>query len=310
MKKYFSLILGMSMWLGSIQAQEKTTQVSNGKLIHIPDFSSKYIESRNVDIWLPEDYNNQEKYAVLYMHDGQMLFDSTTTWNKQEWGVDETFHKLLNEGKIRKTIIIAIWNIPENRHADYFPEKPFKKLPKAFRDSLLNEVKRNAKTALFKKNIQSDNYLKFIVKELKPYIDKNYSTLSDVSNTFIAGSSMGGLISMYAICEYPKVFGGAACLSTHWPGIFTVKNNPIPEQFLNYLKENLPDPGNHKLYFDYGTETLDALYESFQLKADKIIASKGYTSQNWLTKKFEGANHSENAWKERLDIPLLLLLRL
>jgi predicted alpha/beta superfamily hydrolase len=119
---------------------------------------------------------------------------------------------------------------------------------------------------------------------------------------------MGGLISMYAICEYPDIFGGAACMSTHWPGIFTVENNPIPDAFLGYLKSNLPDPTQHKLYFDFGTATLDALYEPFQNKADGIIAAKGYTSKNWVTKKFEGADHSERAWANRLQIPLTFLL--
>ena len=77
----------------------------------------------------------------------------------------------------------------------------------------------------------SDNYLKFLVTELKPFIDKKYSVYKDMNHTFIAGSSMGGLISMYAICEYPRVFGGAACMSTHWPGIFSAEGNPVPDAF-------------------------------------------------------------------------------
>ena len=86
-------------------------------------------------------------------------------------------------------------------------------------------MQRQPGAPVFSGKIQSDNYLKFLVKELKPFIDSSFSTLKDQQNTFIAGSSMGGLISMYAICEYPLVFGGAACLSTHWPGIFTMINN-------------------------------------------------------------------------------------
>ena len=86
---------------------------------------------------------------------------------------------------------------------------------------------------MFPVPVQSDAYLKFLVTELKPFIDSTFSVATDRSNTFIAGSSMGGLISMYAVCEYPAVFGGAACLSTHWPGIFTAENNPIPEAFEN-----------------------------------------------------------------------------
>ena len=279
---------------------------ASGKIERIPDFRSKYVTARNIDVWLPENYSPGKKYAVLYMHDGQMLFDATTTWNKQEWGVDETMSRLLKEDKIREAIVVGIWNSGSNRPSDYFPQKPFESLPEAFRDSLLQAT--NKEDAFFPVPVQSDSYLRFIVEELKPYIDSKYATKTDRDNTFIAGSSMGGLISLYAICEYPEVFGGAACLSTHWTGTFTDKNNPIPNAFMQYLERNLPQPSTHKLYFDYGTETLDALYEPYQLQADAIMRRKGYTSQNWKTVKFTGADHSEKAWQKRLHIPLTFLL--
>ena len=122
---------------------------------------------------------------------------------------------------------------------------------------------------MFGDKVNSDNYLKFIVKELKPFVDKNFSVSSDKANTFIAGSSMGGLISLYAICEYPDVFEGAACLSTHWPGVFNADHNPIPKAFMDYLKKHLPDPKTHKIYFDYGDQTLDAMYGPFQNRSTK-----------------------------------------
>ena len=155
----------------------------------------------------------------------------------------------------------------------------------------------------------SDLYLKFLVTELKPFIDKRFATAADKDNTFIAGSSMGGLISLYAICEYPKVFGGAACLSTHWPGIFAVENNPIPDAFFAYMRKQLPDPKTHRIYFDYGDQTLDALYPPLQKRADAIMTEKGFTAANWSTQFFPGKNHSEAAWSERLHIPMEFLLR-
>ena len=156
-------------------------------------------------------------------------------------------------------------------------------------------------------DIHSDNYLKFIVKELKPLIDEKYSTYSEKEHTFIMGSSYGGLISMYAICEYPEVFEGAACLSTHWIGTFN--DNPvIAQSFIDYFGKNVPDPKNHKIYFDYGTETLDQYYEPYQLKIDSIMRLKGYTESNWKTLKFEGKDHSEDSWRERLHIPVTFLL--
>lgn len=100
-------------------------KVSSGEIIRIDSFPSKYVTPRNVDIWLPDGFSKDEKYAVLYMHDGQMLFDASKTWNNQEWMIDETLGKLLNEDKIKKTIVVGIWNSGEGRHSDYFPQKTF-----------------------------------------------------------------------------------------------------------------------------------------------------------------------------------------
>lgn len=289
------------------ESENKNLELSSGNLERIENFNSAFISPRNIDVWLPADYSTDEGYSVLYMHDGQMLFDSTKSWNIQEWGVDETMSQLLREGKIRNTIVVGIWNT-EFRHSEYFPQKPFESLPKSFQDSLLIHGKRNQETALFKTEVCSDNYLKFIVNELKPYIDYKFSTLPDANNTFIAGSSMGGLISMYALCEYPEIFHGAACLSTHWVGTFDTLNNPIPLKFAEYLNNNLPPAESHSIYFDFGTETLDALYEPFQANVDSIMIKNNYDSENWKTLKFDGENHSEIAWNKRLHIPLTFLL--
>ena len=103
---------------------------------------------------------------------------------------------------------------------------------------------------------------------------------------------MGALISLYALCEYPKVFGGAACLSTHWPVAFTMQNNPLPDAMFSYMKTHLPNPASHRIYFDYGTETMDALYPPLQKKADAILKANGFKTGSWLTKEFPGADHS------------------
>ncbi len=289
--------------------QEILPKVSDGKVIRYANFKSAFVDARNVDVWLPANYNKNQKYAVLYMHDGQMLFDSTQTWNKQEWGVDETISQLIKENKIKDCIVVGIWNSGKNRHIDYFPQKPFEALTKVEQDSMYAANRLNG-NSVFSGKVQSDNYLKFLVNELKPFIDKNFSTNKTPMATFIAGSSMGGLISIYALCEYPNVFGGVACLSTHWPGIFKA-DNPFPKAMQAYLKAKLPMAKNHKIYFDYGTETLDAMYEPFQLQVDSIMMNKGYSFNNndWKTQKFEGENHSEVAWRKRLHIPILFLLK-
>jgi len=279
---------------------------SGGTLLRIDDFPSNFIPPRKVDIWLPANYSQEKKYAVLYMHDGQMLFDGRITWNKQEWMVDEISSRLMNDSITKDFIVVAPFNINEIRHSEYFPQKPFESLSEDTRDSLIVEANNNnVKFDI----VTADNYLNFLVHELKPYVDKNYAVHTDRENTFVAGSSMGGLISMYAICEYPKVFAGAACLSTHWPGGNPNHSDLLANAFFEYMKEEVPSPDNHKLYFDYGTETLDKFYPKYAKKVDRILTEKGYDDRNSRNLKFDGADHSELAWQKRLDIPLTFLLK-
>jgi len=280
---------------------------SKGKLDMIQNFASNYVDARNVAIWLPENYSKKEQYNVLYMHDGQALFDPSTTWNKQAWNVDDTTQKLITENKIQKCIIVGVYNNPMKRHIEYFPQKAYKLLNKEDKKRVTENLQQNNRIKEEFKPI-SDSYLKFLVEELKPYIDQNYSVFTDKEHTFIAGSSMGGLISMYAVCEYPEVFGGAACISTHWPGVFAMDKNPIPDSFLVYLRKNIPNPENHKFYFDCGNMTLDANYLPLQKEVDAMFKEKEYTSKNYLSLFFEGKDHSENSWAERFSAPLEFLL--
>lgn len=274
-----------------------------GIINRIDSFPTKFISPRTVYIWLPSDYSKSKKYSVIYMHDGQMLFDATTTWNKQECKIDDVIAKLSVENKIENVIVIAIWNIPTLRHTDLFPKKPLENLTQVQQDLILETSKKLGYAFTFDA-VNSDNYLKFIVEEVKPFVDTNFSVYTDANHTAIMGSSMGGLISMYAICEYPKVFGKAACLSTHWIGFRELENNPIPESFFSYMNEKLPNPKNHKLYFDYGTETLDADYIKYEYRVDEILKEKGYDSKNSKNLKFDGENHSEASWQKRIPIPI------
>jgi len=307
MPKKFPFIVFAFLLLVAGNLWAQLPKVACGTIKRLENFPSKFADPRNVDIWLPEDYSTSKKYAVLYMHDGQALYDSTLMWNKQEWGVDETLCKLQTEQKIKDCIVVGIWNTGVKRFPEYFPQKAFYSMTKEEQQKIL-AIGRDKGTPLLGNGPLADNYLKFLVKELKPYIDTHFSTLRDQKNTFTAGSSMGGLISMYAICEYPGVFGGAACLSTHWPGIFTTVDNPIPAAFIRYLKTHLPSPKNHRIYFDYGSATLDAMYKPYRLQADSAMRMVGYAENNWLTQEFPGADHSEISWRKRFDVPVLFLL--
>lgn len=275
-----------------------------GQIKRIENFPSKYVATRTVDIWLPINYSETKKYQVLYMHDGQMLFDGKTTWNKQEWGVDEKIDSLIQKKAMKEVIVVAVWNIPEIRRLNYFPQKAIDFLNDTEKMIVIDEAK---KINLDLTQITSDNYLKFLVTEVKPFVDSHFSVYTDTKNTAIMGSSMGGLISMYALCEYPDIFGKAACLSTHWIGLKNVENNPIPTAFFKYLMAKLPNPKTHKIYFDFGTETLDAEYVRYEKDVNEILKAKGFDTFNSKNLKFENADHTENSWNKRLEIPLQFL---
>jgi enterochelin esterase-like enzyme len=308
MKHLFTLLFFFYL-VNQIEVFAQLPKPSSGRIIRTENFSSKHVPARNVDVWLPDNYTASKKYAVLYMHDGQMLFDSSITWNKQEWGVDETLNQLMQQNKIRDCIVVGIWNGGKSRHPEYFPQKPFEALSKEEQQLVYSAYRSGGQSIFSGLPISSDNYLKFLVEELKPFIDKNYSIKTDASNTFVAGSSMGGLISLYALCEYPTIFGGAACLSTHWPGLFSMENNPVPAVFFSYLKNHLPSAKQHRIYFDHGTETLDSMYASLQLQVDAIMKQKKYRPSNWISRSWPGQDHSEKSWRSRLDIPITFLLK-
>lgn len=302
MKKYFCFLVLFST---SFFAQTEI-KVSSGKIVVLPEFESKFVFAREIYVWLPENYSEKDRYDVLYMHDAQMLFDATNTWNKQEWDVDTVLGKLIANKDIRKTIVVAIPNNGDFRHSEFFPEKIIKYIPEKTRKIILEKQLNNS--------AQADNYLQFIVKELKPRIDKKYKTFTDKYHTFIAGSSMGGLISLYAVCEYPEVFGGCASLSIHsvmvgsnYDKSFNIETD-VASKFRDYLATKIPNLLNHKIYIDYGDQTIDAFYKPFHEKLNLLFVEKGFTNTNFRSLFFPGADHSEKSWNERLDIPMKYLL--
>jgi predicted alpha/beta superfamily hydrolase len=268
---------------------------NTGVLDHFENFYSKYVDFRNVDVWFPPGHDPRSgvRYPVLYMHDGQNIFDHSAAFGGESWRVDQALTRLIEEGKVHGAIVVGVWNSPI-RWREYMPQKPYE--APALQKHHPRILERAGGPPL------SDAYLKFLVEELKPFIDNRYRTLPDQQNTFIMGSSMGGLISLYAISEYPQVFCGAGCISTHW--------SAAREELVDEMARHLPDPSDHKLYFDFGTETLDSEYEPYQRRMDEHVHKAGYREyENWVTLKFEAAEHSERSWRERVHIPLEFLLR-
>lgn len=263
----------------------------SGVIDRHPNFPSNYVLPRHVDVWLPASYSSKgtQGFPVLYMHDGQNLFDPAYAYGGVDWGIDEAISALSAHGTIPEMIVVGIWNT-NLRWCEYMPQEPWAALGGERMHQNLAERCDSAVCI-------SDNYLQFLVNELKPFIDHTYQTLPDFEHTSIMGSSMGGLISLYALCKYPQVFSKAGCVSTHWPA--------GEDYLVDYFGHQLPRPGRHKLYFDYGDQTLDALYEPFQLRMNGWLEKNGFQrNHDCLVRKFIGGEHSESSWRARLEIPL------
>ena len=276
------------------------TPEHGGNIDIYEEFKSQFVASRTLRVWTPSDYDPQKKYDVLYMHDGQNLFDSTLTWNGEEWGVDETMARLLAEDRIRPCIVVGM-DCGTLRYEEYYPSKICASIP----EGILPE----GFTPL------GDEYLRFIVEEVKPFIDSKYSTWGDAAHTFVSGSSCGGLISSYALCEYPDVFSAAACLSTHsnlWNPYTEDDQTPAADAYREYLRQNLPADCAHRLYMDCGDKTIDAGYDKTQEAINEMISSLDWKSEDgraaYMYRFFPGHAHTESDWNARFEIPVLFML--
>ncbi len=291
------------MWLARMRRAAPTTDprlpsVASGRIERLSNFPSELVDARNIDVWMPDDYSPARRYRVIYMHDGQTLFSGKTSGSGESWRVADTVAKLTGQGKLPTLIVVGIWSNGRYRDSEYFPQKALALLPLDIRKALI--TKKLARLP------RADRYLRFIVEELKPAIDRRFATRPGRDDTVIMGSSMGAIISLYAISEYPQVFGGAGCLSTHWVGDRD-HDTSIPLATFEYLREHIPEPAGHRIYMDHGTAGLDASYGVHQQLFDLMMAEKGYDDRNYQSRVFPGAGHDEHAWADRLDIPLKFL---
>jgi predicted alpha/beta superfamily hydrolase len=238
------------------------TTTKNVHIITDSFFIPQLNRKRKIWIYLPSNYTNtNKKYSVLYMQDAQNLFDEFTA-PFGEWNVDETLDSLQKQtGK--SCIVVGIDHGGEKRLLEYNPYD----------------------TKEFGKG-EGEAYTNFLVKTLKPFIDKNYRTIAAASSTAIAGSSMGGLISTYAILKYPTVFGSAGIFSpAYW----------IAPAIENFAEKIMTKNNNNRFWFYGGGK------EGFTMMADmermqKIIAKK---TNNTSVTKDENAKHNEVAWRKQ-----------
>ncbi len=249
-------------WADKFPAAPKKSSASKNVYIMAKDFRIKELgTTRRVWIYFPPDYTTTQKhYPVLYMHDGQNVFEDSTSFSG-EWGVDEFM-----DTARQNCIVVAIDHGGPKRINEYCPYDMEK----------------------FGKG-EGKQYVDFLVKTLKPYVDRKFRTLRKKENTFIAGSSMGGLISMYAILAYPKTFGGAGVFSpAFWVG---------PTIYDDIAKKGEKVKG--RIYFYAGKEESETMV-SDMLKAFSTMHA--VSKANMTTVIRDDGKHNEPTWRKEFPL--------
>ncbi|WP_338501028.1 alpha/beta hydrolase-fold protein [Sphingomonas kaistensis] len=260
----------------------------------------------HVTVWLPPGYDKDTKrrYPVLYMHDGQnVFFPKRSNFNKV-WAADKAALTLINARKVAPFMIVAVDHPGPSRFLRYFPTR------------VVSAPLRQGTEGFAKGKLGGDEYLSFLGDTLKPVIDARYRTRPQPRYTAVAGSSMGGLISLYALTERADIFGKAAAVSTHSPLIDPdlLAKQPmmaagVKADWKRYLSTRLGTPQGRKLWMDHGTETLDASYAPYQAVLDQGVADAGWVrGKDFESRVYKGTAHEENAWAARLPEMLGWLL--
>ncbi|WP_394776679.1 alpha/beta hydrolase [Flavobacterium sp.] len=250
---FFFFIL---LWITVASAQESTASKNVSTFtIEAPQLKT----TKKIWIYLPKDYSaTAKKYSVIYMHDAQNLFDSKTSYSG-EWNVDEKLDSLKAQ-----VIVVGIEHGNDKRMDELTPYK--------------NEKYGGG---------NGNNYLDFIVKTLKPYIDTNYRTKPKAKNTIIMGSSLGGLVSYYAILKYPEIFGKAGVFSPS----FWFSND------IYTLTEKTPKIKT-KIYFLCGDKESDDMVKDMT-KMERLLDTKRcYCLRLTKSKIVKGGEHNEKLWRD------------
>ena len=264
-----TILVSISGWSDQFASNSVSRNVyTASKNVHILDtafFMPQLDRDRRIWIYLPEDYATSKKpYPVLYMHDGQNLFDNSKSFSG-EWGVDEFLDSLFEKGK-KKVIVVGIDNGQEKRMSEYNPWE-FQNFGKG----------------------RGDDYVDFLAKTLKPFIDKTYRTKSSKKNTSVAGSSMGGLISLYAVLKYPNIYGSAGIFS---PAFWTASG-------IDSAVINRAGKVRSKLFFYAGGKEGDSMIPDM-LRIEKEIKKLSKSPIKEVIDP-EG-KHNEAAWRKYFPV--------
>jgi predicted alpha/beta superfamily hydrolase len=238
-----------------------------------PRFASRYLSTpRDIVVYLPPGYDSgAAPCSVLYLQDGQNLFDPQTAFGGQDWRVDVTADDLILRGVIEPLIVVGIYNTGVRRISEYTPTKDARR----------------------RKGGKGDRYARMMTQELKPFIDREYRTRKSTAHTGVGGSSLGGLVSLEAGLLYPRVFGRLAILS---PSVWW-DNRSILEMVRAYKFD-----ARARIWLDSGTEEGDAPRAGI---ADLKLLCDALTAKGWregvdlCCTVVPGAGHNEGAWAAR-----------
>lgn len=261
---------------GTAIAQQPHTLTGDVRL-HANFHSNILNNDRNVIVYLPPGYaqSRKQRYSVFYMHDGQNLFDGATSFIPgQEWRVDEVAQELIKAHKIEPLIIVGIYNAGSERVNEYTA----------------------AADPKYKAGGRADLYGRFLVEELKPFIDKTYRTKTDGAHTGLGGSSLGGLISLYLGLKYPEVFTRIAVVS---PAVWWADDHIVHFTEAQTRKPPL------RIWLDIGTKEGRDAKEAEKTMNDARRLKNALMKKGWQEgtdlKYVEGENaeHNERAWAAR-----------
>lgn len=263
-----------------------------------------------VTVWLPPGYDGAagRRYPVLYMWDGQNLFDPRATHYGKAWMMQDVLADVVATGRGEPHIVVGIWSPPgADRYRVYLPPPLYHGL--ATTPDLQAGIRRMAGGAP-----AGDAMLAWTADTLKPRVDAAFRTRPGPRDTTIAGASMGGLMACYALIERPEVFGRAACISSHLmlvdPPLASQHRGAIEQAWRAYLAARLGKPDGRRAWLDHGTLGLDANYAPFQLAVAQGFAEQGWREGEDITKRvFAGTDHDENAWGARMAVVLAWLWR-
>ncbi|HEY7221449.1 MAG TPA: alpha/beta hydrolase-fold protein [Candidatus Binatia bacterium] len=255
-----------------------------GNIQQHPQFESRILHNqRDVLVYLPPVYSRafRRRYPVLYLHDGQNIFDAATSFAGVEWGADETAQRAIQKKWIEPLIIVAVANTGKNRIHEYAPTRGVIEATAT--------RKRRSRGSLRR-------YGRFLIEELKPFIDRTYRTRPDAESTGLGGSSLGGLATLALGLWFPQVFSRLAVLS---PSIWW------DECVICRMVDELPQKLPLKIWLDTGTE--EPGWERARDLRDRLV-NKGWRLDDDLQySEAVGAGHSEGAWAARFESVLRYL---